>query len=61
MYIEYNTLGRGAWLVVVVVLTLTCRVNQVRGHRTDPSISGVEEYPTEKDKQTKSGTRTYHS
>ena len=34
--------------------------NQVRGHRTGSSHSGVEEYPREKT-QTKSGTRTYHS
>ena len=31
--------------------------NQVRGHRTGSSQSGAEEYPREKHKQTKGGTR----
>ena len=35
--------------------------NQVRGHRTGSSHSGAEEYPREKHKQTKGGTRIYHS
>ena len=35
--------------------------NQVRGHRTGSSHSGAEEYPEEKHKQTKGGTRIYHS
>ena len=35
--------------------------NQVRDHRTGSSHSGAEEYPREKHKQTKGGTRIDHS
>ena len=35
--------------------------NQVRGHRTGSSHSGAGEYPRGKHKQTKGGTRIYHS
>ena len=35
--------------------------NQVRGHMTGSSHSGAEEYPRGKHKQTKGGTRIYHS
>ena len=34
---------------------------QVRGHRTGSSHSGAEEYPGKEHKQTKGGTRIYHS
>ena len=39
-----TTVVRVRVLVVAVVLTLTCRYNVVRGHRTGSNYSGVEDY-----------------
>ena len=48
----------GVGVVVVVVVVVVISRNQVRGHRTDFSHSGPEEYPREKHKQIKGDTCT---
>ena len=60
---EHTTRGGGVVVVVVVVVVVAVVVvnwhNQVRGHRTGSSHSGVEEYPKNKTHENKSGTRKY--
>ena len=55
---EHTTRSGGVVVVVVVVVVINWH-NQVRGHRTGSSHSGVEEYPNNKTHGNKSGTRKY--